>query len=119
MRETSGTRKCNCKQKTVTKQTGPGSFQMWQTEVCDDCPNVKFVMEEEVLDFEVERGVNEETGKKTFYDKGEPHLDGDPGDLILTVKTFPHPVFKRINDDLYTDMTISLEVRYFHFLIII
>lgn len=109
MRETSGTRKCNCKQKMVTKQTGPGSFQMWQTEVCDDCPNIKFETDEEVLEFEIERGVSESEGQKTFYDKGEPHLDGDPGDLILLVKTFPHPIFKRVGNDLYTDLTISLE----------
>ena len=36
-----GTRKCNCRQEMVTKQLGPGRFQMMQQSVCDECPNVK------------------------------------------------------------------------------
>ena len=27
----------------VTQQLGPGRFQMTQQQVCDDCPNVKWV----------------------------------------------------------------------------
>ena len=38
-----GTRKCNCRQEMQTVQLGPGRFQMSQREVCDDCPNVKYV----------------------------------------------------------------------------
>jgi len=41
---TSGTRKCNCRQEMKTMQLGPGRFQMMQQQVCDDCPNVKYVM---------------------------------------------------------------------------
>jgi len=37
----SGTRKCNCRQEMVTRQLGPGRFQMTQQAVCDDCPNIK------------------------------------------------------------------------------
>lgn len=36
-----GTRKCNCRQEMVTRQLGPGRFQMMQQQVCDECPNVK------------------------------------------------------------------------------
>lgn len=50
-------------------------------------------------------------GQETrFTAEGEPHLDGEPGDLILKVKTQPHPVFERRGDDLYTNVTISLQV---------
>ena len=38
-----GTRKCNCRTEMVTKQMGPGRFSMTQQQVCDDCPNVKWV----------------------------------------------------------------------------
>uniref|UniRef100_A0A915HFG6 J domain-containing protein n=1 Tax=Romanomermis culicivorax TaxID=13658 RepID=A0A915HFG6_ROMCU len=39
--QTSGTRKCNCRQEMQTVAMGPGRFQMFQQQVCDDCPNVK------------------------------------------------------------------------------
>ena len=42
-RPASGTRKCNCRQEMVTRQLGPGRFQMTQQQVCDDCPNIKLV----------------------------------------------------------------------------
>jgi len=40
--------------------------------------------------------------------EGEPHIDGDPGDLILRIRTQAHPKFERRGDDLYTNVTISL-----------
>ena len=43
-----------------------------------------------------------------FLVLGEPHIDGDPGDLRVRMKTLPHPVFERRGDDLYTNVTISL-----------
>lgn len=55
-----------------------------------------------------------------FHAEGEPHLDGDPGDLKLKIRTAPHRTFERIGDDLYTNITISLQVhfqtisKYFH-----
>lgn len=50
-------------------------------------------------------------GQETkFTAEGEPHLDGEPGDLILKIKTQPHPVFERRGDDLYTNITLSLQV---------
>lgn len=49
-------------------------------------------------------------GQETkFVSEGEPHVDGEPGDLILTIKTIPHPVFERKGDDLYTNVTITLQ----------
>ena len=38
-----GKRKCNCRMEMVTQQLGPGRFSMTQQQVCDDCPNVKWV----------------------------------------------------------------------------
>ncbi|GLV38881.1 shriveled [Carabus blaptoides fortunei] len=103
-----GTRKCNCRQEMVTRNLGPGRFQMMQQTVCDECPNVKLVNEERTLEMEVEAGMVD--GQETkFTAEGEPHLDGDPGDLILKIKTLPHPVFERKEDDLYTNVTLSLQ----------
>ncbi|CAG7835213.1 unnamed protein product [Allacma fusca] len=102
-----GTRKCNCRQEMVTRQLGPGRFQMTQQNVCDECPNVKYVNEERSLEFEVEPGMVDGQEHR-FVAEGEPHLDGEPGNLRLRIKTIPHPRFERRGDDLYTNITISL-----------
>jgi len=107
MKPAKGTRKCNCRQEMVTRSLGPGRFQMTQQQVCDECPNVKFVTEEHLLEVEIETGMTDGMESK-FVAEGEPHMDGDPGDLILRIKTEPHPRFERKGDDLYTNVTISL-----------
>jgi len=107
MRPAKGTRKCNCRQEMVTRSLGPGRFQMTQQQVCDDCPNVKFVSEEHHLEVEVEPGMMDGMEHK-FHAEGEPHMDGEPGDLVLQIRTRPHPKFERRGDDLYTNVTISL-----------
>lgn len=44
----------------------------------------------------------------SFYFSGEPHIDGEPGDLKIRIKTQLHAIFERRGDDLYTNVTISL-----------
>lgn len=66
------------------------------------------VNEERVLEIEVEPGMKDGQEQK-FVAEGEPHIDGDPGDLIFKIKTLPHQVFERRGDDLYTNITISLQ----------
>ncbi|KAH8393987.1 hypothetical protein KR215_012206 [Drosophila sulfurigaster] len=108
MKPASGTRKCNCRQEMVTRNLGPGRFQMIQQTVCDECPNVKLVNEERTLEIEVEQGMVD--GQETrFVAEGEPHIDGEPGDLIVRVQQMPHTRFLRKGDDLYTNVTISLQ----------
>uniref|UniRef100_T1IYX8 J domain-containing protein n=1 Tax=Strigamia maritima TaxID=126957 RepID=T1IYX8_STRMM len=102
-----GTRKCNCRQEMVTRQLGPGRFQMMQQNVCDECPNVKLVNEEKVLEVEIEAGM-QDGAMNRFVAEGEPHVDGEPGDLHFKIRTLPHPRFERRGDDLYTNVTISL-----------
>ncbi|XP_015600553.1 dnaJ homolog shv [Cephus cinctus] len=103
-----GTRKCNCRQELVSRHLGNGRFTVTQQSVCSECPNVKLVNEERVLEVEVEPGMVD--GQETvFTAEGEPHLDGEPGDLILKIRTLPHPVFERIGDDLYTNVTVSMQ----------
>jgi len=106
-KETYGTRQCNCHWEMVRRPMGPGRFQMYQKEVCDECPNVKLVREEQQLDVEIEVGMPDGITRR-FEGEGEPHTDGEPGDLIFNFKTTPHPKFLRRNDDLYCNLTISL-----------
>ncbi|XP_076037483.1 dnaJ heat shock protein family member shriveled isoform X2 [Oratosquilla oratoria] len=107
-RAAAGTRKCNCRQEMVTRQLGPGRFQMTQQQVCDDCPNVKLVNEERTLEFEIEPGMVDGQEHR-FVGEGEPHIDGEPGDLKIKIKTMPHDKFERRGDDLYTNVTLSLQ----------
>lgn len=93
----------------VTRNLGPGRFQMMQQTICDECPNVKMVNEEKVLEIEIETGAPD--GQTIpVRGEGEPHVDGEPGDLVIKLLTAPHPIFTRRGDDLYTNVTISLQV---------
>jgi len=108
LKPAAGTRKCNCRQEMVTRNLGPSRFQMIQQTVCDECPNVKLVNEERNLEIEVEPGMID--GQETrFVAEGEPHMDGEPGDLIIKIVQSPHERFQRKGDDLYTNVTISLQ----------
>merc|ERR1711936_1060779 len=106
-KEARGTRRCNCRQEMVTRSLGPGRFQMTQQEVCDECPNIRFVPEEHHLEVEIEKGMMDGMEHK-FHSEGEPHMDGEPGDLIIQIRTYPHTKFERRGDDLYTNVTLSL-----------
>lgn len=44
----------------------------------------------------------------TFFEEGEPMVDGEPGDLKFKIRTLPHATFKRSGNDLMMNMTISL-----------
>jgi len=103
----SGTRKCKCKQKLVTRQLGPGMFQQYHTQVCEDCPNVKLEREQEILTVHVEPGMT--NGQHiTFFEEGEPIIDGEPGDLKFVIRQTPDSRWERRGNDLLINETISL-----------
>ncbi|MFH4976613.1 hypothetical protein AB6A40_003322 [Gnathostoma spinigerum] len=107
-KKTSGTRKCNCRHEMRTQQIGSGSFQMYQMRVCDECPNVKLVRESKNLEIEVEVG-SDDGHEQVFVGEGEPHIEGEPGDLVFITRVLKHPIFERKGIDLYTNVTISLQ----------
>ena len=102
-----GKRQCKCKQKLVTRQLGPGMFQQYTQHVCEECPNVKLEREKDTITVHVEPGMVE--GQEiSFFEEGEPIEDGEPGDLLFKIKTWPHPIFKRVGSDLHMEKNISL-----------
>ncbi|XP_033104849.1 dnaJ homolog subfamily B member 11-like [Anneissia japonica] len=103
-----GTRRCNCRQEMRTMQLSPGRFQMSQHEVCDECPNVKLVNEEKILELEIEPGMAD-GHEYPFIAEGEPNIDGEAGDLKFHIQAAKHPRFERKGDDLYTNVTITLQ----------
>ncbi|KAF7258889.1 hypothetical protein EG68_03439 [Paragonimus skrjabini miyazakii] len=106
-RNAKGTRKCRCRREMRTTMLGPGQFQMHQVDVCDDCPNVEFFPEERHLELEIEPGMRE--GQiYPFALEGEPHIDGENGDLKFRIQQQKHRYFQRRGDDLYTNLTLSL-----------
>lgn len=107
IRPAPGTRKCNCKQKLVTRQVGPGMFQQYTQHVCDDCPNVRLERDTEQLTVRIEPGMRD--GQQiTFFEEGEPMVDGDPGDLKFFIRTAYDARWARDGDDLRINETISL-----------
>lgn len=102
-----GTRKCNCRQEMRTTQLGPGRFQMSPVDICDECPAVTYVTKEKLLEVEVEPGMRD--GQEyPFVAEGEPHIDGEPGDLKFIIREQRHDRFQRKGDDLYTNVTVAL-----------
>ncbi|BFZ15379.1 hypothetical protein BsWGS_18418 [Bradybaena similaris] len=102
-----GKRKCNCRTEMVTQQLGPGRFSMTQQQVCDECPNIRFVPEEKLLEIEIEPGMRD--GQEyPFVAEGEPHIDGEAGDLRFRIRQAKHARFERRGDDLYTNVTVTL-----------
>lgn len=102
-----GTRHCKCKQKLVTRQLGPGMFQQYTTQECEQCPAVKLEREREAITVHVEPGMVD--GQEvTFFEEGEPMVDGEAGDLRFRVRTLPHAAFTRAGADLAMNRTISL-----------
>ncbi|CAH8831619.1 unnamed protein product [Trichobilharzia szidati] len=102
-----GTRKCNCHMELRTTVLGHGRLQMHQEQVCNDCPNINFVSEDRTLDVEIEPGMRD--GEiYPFLGEGEPHPDGDSGDLKFRIRQQKHKIFHRRGDDLYTNLTLTL-----------
>lgn len=59
------------------------------------------------LTFEIEPGMD--TGHAiTLSEAGEPHPDGDSGDLTIHIVATPHPVFKREKHNLKATVAVSL-----------
>lgn len=107
LRPAAGTRQCKCKQKLITRQLGPGMFQQFTQNICEQCPAVKLEREKENINVHVEPGMVE--GQEIrFFEEGEPMVDGEPGDLKFKIRTLPHALFKRSGNDLLMDKTISL-----------
>lgn len=69
---------------------------------------MKLVAEEKVLEVEVEVGMADGQ-EQVFIGEGEPHIEGEPGDLKFRIRLHKHPRFERKGEDLYTNVTISLQ----------
>ena len=90
-----GKRKCNCRQRVVTRQIGPGMYQQYTEDECDECDAVRLVREASEVEVTVEPGTVP-GAEIRFFEEGEPEVDGDPGDLVFVVRQARHPRFRRV-----------------------
>lgn len=91
-----GKRKCNCRQRVVTRQIGPGMYQQYTEDECDECDAVKLVREASEVEVTVDPGTRP-GAEIRFFEEGEPEVDGDPGDLVFVVRQARHPRFRRVS----------------------
>ncbi|KAJ0625361.1 putative DnaJ domain, Chaperone J-domain superfamily, DnaJ subfamily A member [Helianthus annuus] len=102
-----GKRRCNCRNEVYHRQVGHGMFQQMTEEVCEQCPNVKYVREGDFITVDIEKGM-QDGEEVVFYEEGEPIIDGEPGDLRFRIRTAPHDRFRREGNNLHTTATITL-----------
>ncbi|MFS7901621.1 putative DnaJ domain, Chaperone J-domain superfamily [Helianthus anomalus] len=102
-----GKRRCNCRNEVYHRQVGHGMFQQMTEEVCEQCPNVKYVREGDFITVDIEKGM-QDGEEVVFYEEGEPIIDGEPGDLRFRICTAPHDRFRREGNNLHTTATITL-----------
>ncbi|CAI5959610.1 unnamed protein product [Closterium sp. NIES-65] len=92
VRSAPGKRKCNCKARMVTRQIAPGMFQQFTQQECQECPNVKYEREGMPIDVDIEKGMKD--GQEvTFYEEGEPVMDGDPPTHHSPMYPSPPPMY--------------------------
>lgn len=109
LREAPGTRDCKCRMRMVTKQLGPGMFQQFQQQVCDNCPNLKWMINRETVQVRVDPGAVEGEEIRMF-EEGEHMIDGDPGDLVFRVKmSSENGAWRRAGNDLHVTEVLTLE----------
>ncbi|XP_072955219.1 dnaJ protein ERDJ3B [Typha angustifolia] len=102
-----GKRRCNCRNEVYHRQIGPGMFQQMTEQVCEECPNVKYEREGYFVTVDIEKGM-QDGQEVSFYEDGEPKIDGESGDLKFRIRTAPHGHFRREGNDLHTTVTIPL-----------
>ena len=74
------------------KRMGMDQFQIFQEQVCEKCPNVKLVSDDEELEIEIERGMDH-GHEIEYFGEGEPQLDGEPGDLKVVLRSNKKSLF--------------------------
>uniref|UniRef100_A0A1I8BSU8 CR-type domain-containing protein n=1 Tax=Meloidogyne hapla TaxID=6305 RepID=A0A1I8BSU8_MELHA len=107
----------------ATRQIGPGMLQQIATQCehcsgggeniddanrCKTCHGRKTVQEQKIIEVKVEPGMRENQ-KIVFYGEGDQEPGIEPGDVVLVIKTKPHDVFDRKNDDLFIKKNVTLK----------
>lgn len=107
VRSARGYRKCNCKKRMMTRQIGPGMFQQYAKEECEECINVNIVRSFNTFSVEVAPG--ESDGHEVaVFEEGEEKIDGERGDLRVQVMSLNDNFLRREGNDLHATHFIDL-----------
>ncbi|OEL33857.1 DnaJ protein ERDJ3B [Dichanthelium oligosanthes] len=102
-----GKRRCKCRNEIRQREIAPRVFYQISEQVCEICPNVKYVREGDFTNVDIEKGMKD--GQEIlFYEDGEPKIDGEPGDLKFRIRITQHERFRREGNDLHAAAEISL-----------
>jgi DnaJ-class molecular chaperone len=75
---------------------------------CPHCKGKRVVQENKGIKVQIERGMS--SGDTIIMEKeAEQVPDMALGDLIFTIKQKPHSTFKRVGNNLFIDITLTLE----------
>lgn len=75
---------------------------------CNKCQGRRLINESKLLDITIEKGVD--NGDHILFEReGEQVPDMQRGDLVFTIKQKPHDKFKRVGNNLFMDLEITLE----------
>ncbi|KAI9096158.1 hypothetical protein DFS34DRAFT_155724 [Phlyctochytrium arcticum] len=107
--------------KIIRQMLGPGMYQQMQTQCdqcggrgkvvkskCSACDGHKVKRGSHQLSVTIERGMDDQQ-KIVMEQEADESPEITPGDIILTLKTSPHPVFTRQGDNLYAKEFITLK----------
>ena len=114
---------CNGRGVTIQlRQIGPGMVQQIQSacsscrgvgktisekDKCKECKGRKVVKERKLLEVHIEKGMKHNQ-KITFHGEADEAPGTIPGDIIFLVQEKEHELFKRKNNDLFMEKTLSL-----------
>jgi len=124
--KTGATRKCtSCEGrgiKVAMRQIGPGMIQRINTvctacdgegevikdkDKCKKCKGVKTLQEKKKLDIYIEEGM-QNNQKIVMQGEADQEPGVETGDVILVLKQKPHGIFERQDNDLLTEVSISI-----------
>jgi DnaJ-class molecular chaperone len=86
-----------------------GTGSMGEKE-CPVCKGKRLVVKPATVDAKIPPGVGDRYTLRINNEGGDGKNGGPPGDLLLQVCMQPHPRFKRMKDDIYAEIPISLEL---------
>lgn len=73
---------------------------------CSSCQGKQLVVAPVTINVKIPPGVADQTTKTIIKAGGEGKNGGPPGELFLKINTQPHPHFKRIKNDIVSQVTI-------------
>ncbi len=93
-------------EKYVTCRTCDGSGGLGEGE-CPRCRGTRQEVQPVSIDITIPPGVADQYTLRIPGEGGEGKNGGPPGDLLLKVVTRPHPLFRRVRNDIHTEVHIS------------